>query len=273
MAEISTKQELIGSISSSGKIVASMMNTKGDKGDKGDAFTYNDFTSEQLESLRGPQGVQGIQGKQGEAATVSVGKTTIGDSAKVTNSGTSKDAILDFVLPKEKLIESKEGITIKTDAEPNTTYQPINFTLDGRSTQKTRSGKNLFKFPINSISHLGITRTLDISSMTLNGTITSSGDIIVYVLGTFKAGTYTYSHLIDGNFSLPNVSGSAFAFYIRKTNTNETFASVATNQTTYNLSYNQTFTLEEALEFIEEDELVEITPDAKRLTSGLTRLS
>ena len=49
----------------------------------------------------GPQGPQGIQGPQGPA-TVNVGTTvttTYGNPASVTNSGTSGNVILDFVIP------------------------------------------------------------------------------------------------------------------------------------------------------------------------------
>lgn len=43
---------------------------------------------------------QGPQGDPGEAATVAVGSVAEGTEASVTNSGTSADAVLDFVLPQ-----------------------------------------------------------------------------------------------------------------------------------------------------------------------------
>lgn len=52
---------------------------------------------------KGDKGDTGDQGIQGEAATVTVGSTTTGSEgteASVTNSGTSGDAILDFVIPR-----------------------------------------------------------------------------------------------------------------------------------------------------------------------------
>ena len=98
--------------------------TKGDKGDKGDAATItvgstttgepgtnakvtNVGTSEaavlNFEIPRGEKGEQGNPGPEGTAATVQVGTTTTsepGADAEVTNSGTSKDAVLNFVIPR-----------------------------------------------------------------------------------------------------------------------------------------------------------------------------
>lgn len=44
--------------------------------------------------------VGNIKGEKGDAATIQVGTVTSGDTASVNNSGTSSDAVLDFVLPK-----------------------------------------------------------------------------------------------------------------------------------------------------------------------------
>lgn len=52
---------------------------------------------------KGDTGATGAQGIQGEAATITVGDVTTGaegTEASVTNSGTSSDAILDFVIPR-----------------------------------------------------------------------------------------------------------------------------------------------------------------------------
>lgn len=168
MAEISTKQELIGSISSSGKIVGSMLNMRGEKGEPG---------------------TPGKDGKDGVNPTITVGKTTVGDTANVVNSGTSRDAVLDFVLPKSKLTESKEGTTIKTDSNPNTTYQPINFTLDGRSTQKTRSGKNLLGIIDGTYTQNGITIVAEKGTLTLNGTATKTAFVSIPMSNTLNFNT------------------------------------------------------------------------------------
>ncbi len=60
-----------------------------------------------------PQGqLQGAQGEPGEAATVTVGSTTTGEAgtqASVTNSGTNKDAVLNFTIPAGK--DGEDGYT------------------------------------------------------------------------------------------------------------------------------------------------------------------
>jgi len=48
----------------------------------------------------GPAGTSGAPGTAGAAATISIGTTTTGPSASVTNSGTSSAAILNFTLPQ-----------------------------------------------------------------------------------------------------------------------------------------------------------------------------
>ena len=91
---------------------------QGAKGDKGDAFTYADFTQEQLAALKGPkgdkgdtgergpqglQGATGATGAAGTAATIKVGTVSTGNAGSavsVTNSGTSSEVILNFVIPK-----------------------------------------------------------------------------------------------------------------------------------------------------------------------------
>ena len=109
---------------------------QGAKGDKGDAFTYADFTQEQLAALkgpkgdtgakgdtgergpqglqgapgatgpqgeRGPQGATGATGAAGTAATIKIGTVTTGaagTAAKVTNSGTTSAAVLNFTIPQ-----------------------------------------------------------------------------------------------------------------------------------------------------------------------------
>ena len=71
-----------------------LRNTGGPKGDKGDTGDTGPM---------GPTGPTGPQGPTGEAATVTVGSTTTlnpGQSATVTNSGTSGAAVLNFGIPK-----------------------------------------------------------------------------------------------------------------------------------------------------------------------------
>ena len=67
---------------------------KGDKGDKGDTGPQGP------EGDTGETGPQGPKGETGTAATIEVGTVTSGQTASVTNSGTSSAAVFDFVLPK-----------------------------------------------------------------------------------------------------------------------------------------------------------------------------
>ena len=71
-----------------------LKNTGGPKGDKGDTGDTGPM---------GPTGPTGPQGPTGAAATITVGSTTTlnpGQSATVTNSGTSGAAVLNFGIPK-----------------------------------------------------------------------------------------------------------------------------------------------------------------------------
>lgn len=67
---------------------------KGDKGDKGEQGIQGQ------QGEQGPIGQTGEKGDKGDAATIQVGIVTKGEEASVTNSGTSSNAIFDFVLPK-----------------------------------------------------------------------------------------------------------------------------------------------------------------------------
>lgn len=67
---------------------------KGDKGDKGDKGEQG------IQGQQGPIGQTGEKGDNGDAATIQVGNVSKGEEASITNSGTSSNAIFDFVLPK-----------------------------------------------------------------------------------------------------------------------------------------------------------------------------
>lgn len=78
--------------------------------------------------IKGPQGDRGPQGEtgpDGKAATISVGTTTSGDpggSASVTNSGTSSDAVFNFVIPRgQQGTPGQDGITPTISAGTTTT--------------------------------------------------------------------------------------------------------------------------------------------------------
>lgn len=59
-----------------------------------------EFSWEELEYSTGGSGGTGGTGTPGRAATIKVGTVVSGDTASVTNVGTSNDAVFDFVLPK-----------------------------------------------------------------------------------------------------------------------------------------------------------------------------
>lgn len=65
----------------------------------------DDFKSYVASVKEGPKGEAGPAGNDGKAATITVGTTTtadIGESANVTNSGTSNNAVLNFTIPRGK---------------------------------------------------------------------------------------------------------------------------------------------------------------------------
>lgn len=67
------------------------------------------------QGIQGEQGVQGIQGEKGDTATVRIGTVTTGKpntEAKVTNTGTTNDAVLNFTLPI-----GEQAVRILTKAE------------------------------------------------------------------------------------------------------------------------------------------------------------
>jgi len=62
-----------------------------------DAVTYALSRKYVDETLKG---AGAIKGKDGKAATIEIGTVSMGEQAEVTNSGTSSEAIFNFVLPK-----------------------------------------------------------------------------------------------------------------------------------------------------------------------------
>ena len=102
-------------------IVSGLKGDPGDPGDPGTAATIavGTVTSGQMASVtnsgtssaavfdfvlpkgdQGDPGTPGQDGQDGAAATIEVGTVTSGQTASVTNSGTSSAAVFDFVLPK-----------------------------------------------------------------------------------------------------------------------------------------------------------------------------
>ena len=73
------------------------MGPQGPKGDTGEQGVAGP------EGPIGPKGDAGLQGAPGEAATITIGTTTTGEpgtNAVVTNTGTEKDAVLNFIIPQ-----------------------------------------------------------------------------------------------------------------------------------------------------------------------------
>ena len=115
-----------------------------------------EFSWEELEYSTGGSGGTGGTGTPGRAATIQVGTVVSGNTASVTNVGTSNDAVFNFVLPKgadadtsviqslqsdvqgvqnalksvDKYSEYEERYVAFSTAElpPNTTLKQINFT-------------------------------------------------------------------------------------------------------------------------------------------------
>ena len=76
-----------------------------------------------------------FKGDKGDSSSIKVGTTTTGKEAKVTNSGTETNAVLDFVIPKQNSKETVEGSKINLK-DANGSYSPITFKIEGKSEQK-----------------------------------------------------------------------------------------------------------------------------------------
>lgn len=100
---------------------------KGDKGATGDRGPQGLQGERGLQGLQGPKGNDGAAGAAGAAATIKVGVVTTGaagTAAKVTNSGTTSAAVLDFVIPqgpKGDKGEQGAGSIVAVDSELSST--------------------------------------------------------------------------------------------------------------------------------------------------------
>ena len=112
------------------------VNVKGERGEKGEQGAKGDTGATGAKGERGEQGPQGLQGPKGNdgaagaagaAATIKVGVVTTGaagTAAKVTNSGTTSAAVLDFVIPqgpKGDKGEQGAGSIVAVDSELSST--------------------------------------------------------------------------------------------------------------------------------------------------------
>ena len=73
---------------------------QGVQGVQGTAGAKGDTGNPGAAGPKGDTGAQGPQGNAGTAATIAVGNVSSGDVVSVTNTGTSSDAVFDFVLQK-----------------------------------------------------------------------------------------------------------------------------------------------------------------------------
>ena len=87
----------------------------------------------------GPTGPSGDNGEDGAAATLRVGTVTTGDAgtdASVTNSGTTRDAVFDFVIPRGdtgKCCKPKFLNAFSTPAQPGSDGSALLFDRNGAS--------------------------------------------------------------------------------------------------------------------------------------------
>ena len=87
----------------------------------------------------GPTGPSGDNGEDGAAATLRVGTVTTGDAgtdASVTNSGTTRDAVFDFVIPRGdtgKCCKPKFLNAFSTPAQPGSDGSALPFDRNGAS--------------------------------------------------------------------------------------------------------------------------------------------
>lgn len=87
------------------------------------------------------KGSGGLKGETGDAATITVGSTTTGEpgtSASVVNSGTSSDAVLDFVIPKGS--KGDKGDTGATGATGPANTLSIGTVQKGDTAEATITG-------------------------------------------------------------------------------------------------------------------------------------
>ena len=106
-----------------------------------------------------------------------------------------------------------------------------------------RDSVNLFKYNDLNSTNFGVNIKYVDGAYVFNGTTTEGGAILDYVLGTYPAGTYTFSYFIDGTYTLNN---NAFAIYIRDTSNH--YITFATNMSGFKNSNSKSFTLTESTE-------------------------
>lgn len=149
-----------------------------------------------IKGVKGDTGAQGQQGIQGEAATIEVGSvttTTYGNPARVTNSGTSSEAVFDFVIPQGRPGEQTtkiDNLTIDAITEPATEF-PVPAVGDNGSTLFGKISKWF-----SDMTALVATK-LNASNVVNNLTTTASGYALDARQGkalSDKLGSYNYTN-------------------------------------------------------------------------------
>ena len=197
----------------------SLIGPKGEKGDIGAKGATGERGPRGLQGPKGEQGIQGIQGEQGipgprgpkgdtgekgepgkdgkdgadgqqgpkgdTALSVTVGTVSEGTTASVTNSGTNKDLVLNFVIPK-----GEKGDTGPKGADGNTPYvgQNGNWFINGQDLGVAASGG--YTLPIASATTLGgvkVGKNLTIEQDgTLNAQAGGSTEDVIIIYKSFS---------------------------------------------------------------------------------------
>lgn len=132
-----------------------------------------------IRAFRGPAGAKG------EAATITIGKVTTGTEAKVTNTGTSTDAVLDFVIPISQAGGYQYGMTAKvTGNDLLSTY--LRVSQDGGASWQDAAGDGALALTLGEGLKLtdngsaGNTKkvTLDVDMSEVTGLVKSVNDVL-----------------------------------------------------------------------------------------------
>lgn len=123
-----------------------------------------------------------------------------------------------------KTTQVSTELTIQDSANANAKLDIKN----GKTEQETSTtGKNKFQIGERTENAVGVTSTVDLSEITLNGTTTENGNLTVGhkselsgydYIGKFEAGTYYFSKFILGGSWAQNEEGSTFSCYLRDAN-------------------------------------------------------
>jgi len=128
----------------------------------------------------GPQGPQGPQGETGTAATITVGTVTTGNpgtNVSVVNSGTSSNAIFDFIIPRGDKGENGSGITSITKTGTAGLVDTYTITFDNGDTTTftvTNGAQGDAGRGITSITKTGISGLIDTYTITYSDNTTST---------------------------------------------------------------------------------------------------